>query len=520
MRKGWILAFAGLAMAASCGGETVRQLPVDAGLTAFAEIAVVGGENEWGEEYQPFVGATAIDIDGDGKMEIFVGGGDGFDDMLFSYQEDSNSLINVIAGTGLSDRRATHGANSLDLDGDGDVDLILARNDGVFLYINQGGVFSRQQIPLNLPPNSTPLNVAAGDMDNDGDGDLYVSAFVDFAHFRSATYNDPAHAKTNVMLRNDGGLTFTDITESSKTASLQNTFLASFLDLNDDRWVDLVVAQNTGQVEIFQNLRDGTFAAVPMKTGWGFWMGLAAGDVDGDGDMDLFFSNSGTSVPAFLLELVGDGTDQQPRNYDWILLQNDGGFNFTEVTEQYQLDKQGFGWGAVFEDLTLDGKLELLVAQNYIKWPLHHWRKLPGKTFVLHDGKYWHAPSLGLENHAFAQSPLIVDMNNDGRPDVFWLAMEGVGRAFINRSPNNFVTLRFPDTVDSIGARAFIVTAGEKKLVREVHNNIGMSTDQMTALTFGLGEATEVTRVVIEWADGEQQIIERPAINQVIHVAR
>ena len=483
----------------------------------FSEIAVQGGANEWSEEYHPFVGATPIDIDGDGGEEIFIGGGHGYDDMLFAYR--NGALVNIIADTGLSDTAATHGANSVDMDGDGDVDLILSRADGVFLYENRGGVFVRQRIPADLPPDSAPLNVAVGDIDRDGDGDLYVSAFVDLAHFRSATFNDPTHAKTNIFLRNDDGV-FTDITAQSGAPSLQNTFLASFIDLNGDRWHDLVVAQNTGQVEIFRNNRDGTFSSEKTNTGWGFWMGLAAADIDRDGDQDLFFTNSGTSVPAFVLEAAGDGTDAQPRNYGWILLRNDGDFKFADITADYQLDGYGFAWGAAFEDLTLDGELELLVAQNYIKWPPHRFAKLPNKTFVLRDGAYYHAPALGLEHRAFSQAPLIADMDGDGRPDVFWADMTGIGRAFLNRSENNFLTLRFPDAVGAFGARAFVVYAdGEKSIVRELHNNTGMSTDQRAALTFGLGDKTAV-RAVVEWPDGFMQIIESPETNSVIDVLK
>lgn len=502
---------------ASCSFETVRRLPSADGIAAFVEVPVVGGANEWSEQYHPFVGAAPIDIDGDGQLEIFIGGGAGYADMLFAYRD--NTLLNIIDGTGLTDDKATHGANSIDLDGDGDTDLLLARSDGIFLYLNDGGKFSRRQIPVNLPPDSAPLNVAVGDIDRDGDGDLYISVFVDLANFRSATFNVPEHAKTNILLRNNGDLTFTDITESSHTASLQNSFLASFMDLNDDGWQDLVVAQNTGQVEFFRNLRDNTFAAESVDTGWGFWMGLAAGDIDRDGDQDLFFTNSGTTVPALLLEWAGDGTEAQPRNYGWILLRNDGDFNLVDITAEYQLDDYGFAWGAVFEDLTLDGQLELLVAQNYIRWPFHRWHKLSGKTFVQSRAAFYHAPQLGLENRAFSQSPLIVDMNNDGKPDVMWVDMAGVGRAFINRTANNFLTLKFPDNVASIGAKAVITTAAGKSYTRVVHNNTGFSTDQSAALVFGLGQQTEVLQVRIEWPDGRQQYIDEPPINRVLNLA-
>ena len=487
--------------------------------TPFLEIPVVGGANEWGEKYHPFVGAAAADIDGDGAPEIFIGGGDGYDDMLFAYR--GGALTNIIAGTGLSDTKATHGANSTDLDGDGDVDLLLARSDGVFLYENTGGAFTRRQIPAQLPPNSAPLNVAVGDIDRDGDGDLYISAFVDFANFKSATYNDPGHAKTNLLLRNDGDFQFTDITEESGAAGLQNTFLASFMDLDGGGLLDLALAQNTGQVEIFRNEGGGAFAAEKAETGWGFWMGLAAGDIDKDGDQDLFFTNSGTSVPHFILELAGDATDSQPRNYGWILLRNDGGFQFRDITAESGLDDYGFAWGAAFEDLTLDGELELLVAQNYIKWFPHRFIKLPGKSFVRRGGKYYHAPGLGLENRAFSQSPLIADIDGDGRPDVFWADMTGVGRAFLNRAENNFIALKFPDAPQSIGAKAHLVFAdGEKSYTREVHNNTGMSADGDSTLFFGLGEKTGAARLIIEWPDGEKKVVENPPPNGIVFARR
>ena len=77
---------------------------------------------------------------------------------------------------------------------------------------------------------------------------MYVSVLINFESFRSETYNDPEHAKANIPLRNDGDLSFTDITETSGTASLQNGLLAVFTDLDSDGWQDLVVSQNTGKV--------------------------------------------------------------------------------------------------------------------------------------------------------------------------------------------------------------------------------------------------------------------------------
>jgi len=469
--------------------------------------------HEWDHATHPFTGAAVIDIDGDGKFEIFVGGGEGQSDVLLSYHD--GRLVNIENGMGLSSKTATYGATAIDMDADGDTDLVVARNDGVYLYLNDSGRFREKRIPVDLPPNSVPFSAAVSDIDHDGDGDLYISVFVDFPSFRSATFNDPIHAKTNRMLLNNGDMTFTDITAASGTAGKQNTFFSAFVDLDGDGWQDLVVAQNTGEVEIFRNDRDRTFQPVATNSGYGFWMGLAIGDMDNDGDQDLFFPNVGKSIPAFLTK--GDIHGDQRHTHEWLLLRNDGAFRFTNVTEEYQITGEGFAWGGVFEDLNLDGQLDLFVAQNYIKWPIHKLFKLSGRTYLQRSENgvrtFQHEPSLGLENKYFGQSTLIVDIDGDGRQDFLWLNMDGPVRAFLNQSKKNFLTISVPDTVAALGTRIFIETDKGKSYTREVVSGEGMLTDQTPEITFGLDDLEKALRVVILHPDGETEVIPAPDIN-------
>jgi len=468
----------------------------------------------WKKGTHPFTGAAVIDIDGDGKFEIFVGGGDGQRDALLSYR--NGRLVNIEHGTGLSNDRATYGSTAIDMDADGDTDLIVARENGVYLYLNDSGRFLERPIPVNLPENSVPLSVAVADIDHDGDGDLYVSVFVNASSFRSATFNDPMHAKANRMLLNNGDLTFTDITDSSGTASKQNTFLSVFADLDSDGWQDLVVSQNTGAVEIFRNMKDRTFQRIATKSDFGFWMGLALGDLDNDGDQDLLFTNVGKSIPLFLTS--GDLRDDQRHTHEWMLLRNNGDFHFTDVTGSYGLMGEGFAWGAVFEDLNLDGQLDLFVAQNYIKWPIHKLFRLSGQTClqITENGAraFQHAPSLKMENKYFGQSPLIVDIDGDGRQDLMWINMDGPVRAFLNTSPGNYITISVPDTVAAIGTRISIETDRGKSYTRDVIGSIGMLTDQTPELSFGLGDLERVRRVVILRPNGQTEVISAPSINK------
>lgn len=468
----------------------------------------------WKKGSHPFTGAAVIDIDGDGTYEIFVGGGEEQRDALLSYR--NGRLVNIEHGTGLSNNSATYGSTAIDMDADGDTDLIVARENGVYLYLNDGGRFQERPISVDLPDDSVPFSVAVSDIDHDGDGDLYVSTFVNAKKFRSATFNDPMHAKPNRLLLNNGDLTFTDITESSGTASKQNTFLSVFVDLDSDGWQDLVVSQNTGAVEIFRNMKDRTFQPIAAKSTFGFWMGLAIGDIDNDGDQDLFFTNVGRSIPLFLTS--GDLRDDQRHTHDWMLWRNDGDFRFTDVTDKYGLTGEGFAWGAVFEDLNLDGQLDLFVAQNYIKWPIHKWFKLPGRTYLQSVengvGTFQHAPTLGMENRHFGQSPLIVDLDGDGRQDLVWLNIDGPVRAFLNTAPGNYITIVVPDNIASLGTRISIETEQGMSYTRTVIGSVGMLTDQTPELSFGLGRLERIRRAVIQRPNGQTKIISGPLINK------
>lgn len=287
--------------------EPLRAVPEATALPIYESIPVEFSHRWDRKRAHHLTGAAVLDVDGDGRDELFVGGGEGQPDALLGLVD--GRLVDRIAGTGLSSTAATYGSLAIDLDGDGDVDLAVARNDGVTLYRRDGDRFTPQRLDVALPERSVVLAIAAGDIERDGDADLYLSVFVDFPHFTPATFNVSEHAKGNRLLRNDGDLRFVDVT-TPITATKQNTFTSAFVDLDGDGHQELVVAQNTGQVEILHNRGRGRFEPIEVPTGFGFWMGVAVGDYDADGDQDLLFTNVGDSFPGFLAR--GDLHDDQP----------------------------------------------------------------------------------------------------------------------------------------------------------------------------------------------------------------
>ncbi|MGB0386766.1 MAG: CRTAC1 family protein [Ardenticatenaceae bacterium] len=492
---------------------------------SFTEIEV-GFEHEVSarEIVYPFMGAAAIDVDGNGMMEVFIGGGDEQEDALLTFED--NQLVNIIKGSGLSSQSATYGATSIDMDNDGDSDLLVARDDGLTLYLNEGksanGMFVPQPIPLSLTGDAVPFSVAVSDIEQDGDADLYVSVFIEAPSFRPRTFNDVTHAKRNIMLLNNGDLTFTDITEQSGTASRQNSWGAVFVDLDDDGLQDLVVAQEAGTLELFRNTGNTTFQPIPTNSGLGFWMGVAVGDIDNDGDQDLFFSNVGNSLPPFPFTSGGDLLQNQEAVTEWLLLRNDGNFNFTNVTDAYNLTGYGFGWGAAFSDLNLDGHLDLLVAQNHTTVLAHRRLPLPGKAMLQvppSQGKgFYHINELELNNRFFGQSPLVADIDGDGRQDLLWINRNAPTRAFLNQSGHNFVKVVLPDSAEYLGTKVTVKTKEGTTYTQEAITSVGNMTDQSPELIFGLGNATQISHIEIKRPNRKAQTIKSPPINQTIVV--
>jgi hypothetical protein len=209
--------------------------------------------------------------------------------------------------------------------------------------------------------------------------------------------------------------------------------------------VDLVVSNNTGRIELYHH--DGERYSLFGLDGYGFWMGVAVGDLDADGDQDLVFSNVGNSIPPGLVR--GDLTDEQPLEPRWMVVWNDGARRYRAEP----MSGLGFGWGVAAGDVDSDGDLDLIGAQNYRKWPLHHVLPLNGVTLLREDDAYRLADA-GLGNPLFGQSPLWVDLDQDGLEDLVMSNPGSLLRAWKNPGdPSTAVTVRLPDTLESAQAR-------------------------------------------------------------------
>ncbi len=244
-----------------------------------------------------------------------------------------------------------------DIDNDGWPDIFMS-GTGYFvgrsqsptvLLHNQGpnaqGIVTFENIAdsAGVPGAETALSAAFGDIDNDGDVDLFVTA-----QGHLGIINPPAMQHRDKLYLNNGDLTFTDVSAAAGVDGGLGSCVASFSHFNDDEFIDLFVGI-CNEVNllptpwhVYVNNGDGTFTDVVASTqldSLGFWMASAFGDIDNDGDFDIFSTNLGGNNAHRLWRNNGDGTYVD-------IASDEMAFNF-------------WGWGATFADFDNDGYQDL-----------------------------------------------------------------------------------------------------------------------------------------------------------------
>lgn len=471
----------------------------------------------------PFMAGVVLDIDGDFRDEVFLGGGRGQADGLFRYDDAARAFVDVSSEHDLSkpDDDATMGGGAIDVDGDGTTDLLVARESGVWLYLNRDGRLSGERLPLAIDPTTTPISIALGDINGDGRIDFYVSGYLRNALVEGETvFNRPYGGYSHLFL-NVGGLRWEDATRAYGLWRQHNTFTAVFADLDNDSDSDLVVAQDTGVVETYENTGEPPFRRFANPSVNSYPMGIAAGDFNGDGLVDLYFSNVGHTLPRQLLR--GDLPSDAPFNPDYMLFQNAPGLTFQDVAAVRGAARLGFGWGVVAADMDLDGWEDLIVAQNYAKFGqpaiIHRYS---GRILRNYGGARFRPVEqrAGAGNPLFAIAPLVGDFNGDQLPDLIWANLRGPTRAFLNATPDrHMIAVWLDNDATTVNAR-IVVEIGGRTLTRQIVPNQGLGAGQSAKIMIGLGNAAQAERLSVIFPDGRTVSAENTAAGSIIDMRR
>ena len=339
--------------------------------------------------------AAAGDYDGDGDGDLFIVRGDIGPNLL--YRNDGRlRFTEVAAAAGLAYTRAAGlnyrhaGATFADLDGDGDLDLFLGglQGDPSLLFRNNGdGTFDdvTARSGLDTMNAEQTFSAAFGDYDLDGDLDM---ALAHWGTWRGAgvAYGPPVRRDpdrppdTEHLWRNDSSaerIRFTKVSvaagispsiltlpdpeepfaEGHQSRERDWTFTPTFARIDDDRYPDLLFVADFNRSQVFLNNRDGTFRNV-TDTGVlidDHGMGSAVADFDADGDLDWFVSS---------VYYGGEGQTPDPFRGN-RLYRNDGG-TFVDATDQAGVVDGGWGWAACAIDFENDGDLDIYHTNGWV----------------------------------------------------------------------------------------------------------------------------------------------------------
>ncbi|HEY3449735.1 MAG TPA: VCBS repeat-containing protein [Myxococcales bacterium] len=314
-------------------------------------------------------GLAVGDVDGDGLDDLFVSG-EKVNLLLFA--KPDGTFEDRAKKWGVASTGDSRGVLLLDLDNDGDLDLVLATRGAqtrgeIGFYKNEKGKFTKVQ-SLAGPPPSAYLHLTAGDVNGDGLVDVFAGAYGVFAGAMPKSLLDSQDGAQDVLAINKGKLKFVD--EAVKWGLKERgwTQSAVLVDLDGDGKVDLVAADDFGRKRIHRNV-GGRFENVGEAAGPGTeranGMSVEVADLDGDGILDLYFGNMHSNAGQRISHgFVGGPPELRARldaatRGNTLWLGEPGGLKYHQAGVELGVNDGGWSYGVQMFDADDDGWLEV-----------------------------------------------------------------------------------------------------------------------------------------------------------------
>ncbi len=456
----------------------------------------------------PFTAGALIDVDNDGNEELFLGGGTRQSDGLFMLLDDH--FVNVIDQANLVKQgdEMTLGAVVLDFDNNGYQDLIISRERGIWLYRNDQGKFTAEKLALEISEEGAPLAVAVADLNRDGFFDFFVPVAPRITMLGWLANTDtPPEIKPKIFL-NNGDDTFYDVTESVGLQRMTGTLQAVFADLDGDSLEDLTVLQTNGLLSTWRNRDNLLFENMPNyhTSLEGKYGGMTLGDYNGDGNVDIFLTNSGSTIPNYLSQFID--SSKELRYLKWVLLNNTGFFSFRDEAERNDLADYELSRGSLLADLNGDNLTDLVVAQNHPNWPPYLFAKLrlSGRVLLQDNANKFIdiTKESGIASNGYGVTPLTADFNKDGRPDLVFVNLGGKSQVYLSTAGNNnYLKVQLADIPTSLGAVVSVKTLSGKTLKKTYLKGTTLCSASSHVLFFGL-KNDKATDVTVDYLNGNK----------------
>ena len=493
-------------------------------------------------------GVAMLDFDNDGDLDLYfpqgrmLGLGKTLDDALIPpeaplpltdrlYRNDlevhadgSRTLrfTDVTEASGLDVRSYSMGVATGDFDNDGWIDLYLTTLGTDQMFRNNGdGTFTDVSWHTGTSHARWSLSASFLDFDRDGWLDLYVANYLDHSVDEDADCSTPAGERDycgaqrylpvpDRLYRNRGDGTFADVTAEAQVASEYGPALGVVAtDVDGDGWVDIYVANDGQENQLWVNQQDGTFSNGALLAGVALngagsaeaGMGVDAGDFDNDGDADLFVTHLVSETNTLY---VNDGTglfeDQSARS----------GLGFPSLPYT--------GFGTLWFDFDNDGWLDILAVNGAVgiiqtlvqakdPHPLHQRNQLFRN---LGNGRFEDVSERAgavFQLSEVSRGAAFGDLDNDGDVDVLVTNNNGRARLLLNNigNRNRWLGLRLVGSGaprDMLGAKVGIFRGDGPPLWRRARTDGSYASASDPRVLVGLGDASTVRRVQVVWPSG------------------
>lgn len=471
------------------------------------------------------------------------------------------------------------GATMIDINNDGLLDIYVCAVSGLLdfeghneLYINNGdGTFTERANEYGLDFTGYSTQAYFFDYDKDDDLDVYIvnhAVHTTLSHGRAALRNKREPLVGDVLLNNNNGI-FTDVSESANIFGGVNGYglSASVADFNNDGWDDIYVCNDFHEDDYYYlNNQDGTFTESlgdAFTTISRFSMGSDAADINGDGYQDLMTLDMLPKEERILKETEGDDAmfnmqvhltklgykDQYSRN---MLQINNAGDYFQETALYNEVADTDWSWAPLFADFNNDGHQDLFISNGILRRP----NGLDFKKYVSsafkgrseNEGLEWLFNSISemtagaVSNEIFegnskkfnnktgdwiedtanlSNGAIYIDLDLDGDLDIVTNNFNDTAGIYKNSTDsNNFIALDFEykgANKEGIGTKAIVYSNGKQQL-KQLFKSRGFLSSLESNLHFGLNNAESVDSIKIIWPNNECQTLKGIDINQSLKI--
>ena len=505
------------------------------------EFRHVNGES--GKKYfiEPIGSGVALfDFDNDADLDLYFVNGSDLPGVTSSvqpanrfYRNDDGTFTDITDEASVGDTGYGLGCCVGDYNNDGFTDLYVTNYGPNVLYRNNGdGTFTDIANTAGVDGERFSSGCAFVDVDADGDLDLYVVNYVQFDPDTNPectrqgvqTYCTPEAllGVADVFYRNNGDGTFTDVTEQVGVGTANGKGLGVVCgDIDNDGDVDIFVANDTTPNFLYRNERNGVemtedalFAGVALSEEGRAYSGMGAnlGDFDNDGYLDIVITN------------FQDQTNSLYHNAQ-------SGF-FTEMSFAKGIGERSLpylAWGVDFVDVNNDGWLDLFIANGHLDDniaeidPIGTYAQ-PNQLFLnLRGIRFSENPDAAIAEPKVSRGTAFGDIDNDGDIDIVVSNLKDTPTVLRNDSGNTsqWLAVKLIGTHcnrGAIGARVTVVAGGLTQM-REVKSGSGYLSQNDLRLHFGLGDAKQVDTLTVRWLCGSVQVLQNVETNRVLVIS-